>query len=249
MDRPDSSCLPSSASGASFPSTHWSMVLGAGLGDAAGSQELLAELCRKYWYPLYAYVRRRGYRWEDAQDLTQEFFARFLARKYLSLADPRRGRFRTFLLASLQHFLNDEWDQARATKRGGGSTPFSWDAAQAEERYLREPADDLTPERVYERRWAATLLGEVLARLRQEYVVAEKGLQFDALNAYLSDIDEAAPYARIAGQLGLSENAARAAVFRLRTRYRQILLGEIARTVQHPGDVEDEIRQLFAAFG
>ena len=152
---------------ACFPSTQWSVVLEAGRGGGSGGQGALEALCGKYWYPIYAYIRRRGNRPENAQDLAQEFFVRFLERRYFALADPGRGRFRTFLMTSVRHFLNDEWDRGQAARRGGASVTFSWDAQEAEDRYRCEPADDLTPEKVFDQRWASAVLGQVLGRLRR----------------------------------------------------------------------------------
>jgi DNA-directed RNA polymerase specialized sigma24 family protein len=157
-----------------FTTTHWSVVLAAGQGSAPGAQEALERLCQTYWYPLYAYVRRKGYGAEDAQDLTQEFFARLLARNYLRVADRNKGRFRSFLLGSLEHFLAREWTKARAQKRGGGHRVLSLDGADAENRYLLEPVHDLTPERIFERRWATTLLEQAMSRLREECVAGQK---------------------------------------------------------------------------
>ena len=229
-----------------FAPTRWSAVLTAGGSDTAGAQDALAKLCQIYWYPLYAYVRRRGYGVEDAQDLTQGFFARFLERHWVNRADQGRGRFRSFLLSALHHFLADEWDKARAIKRGGGVSPLPMQFDTAETRYVREPADESTPERLFERRWAITLLEEVLARLRAEYEHERKGQTFAALHPMLVGDRAALPYAELATQMGLSENGVKSAVHRLRLRYRQLLREEIAQTVGGPGEVDDELRHLFA---
>src|SRR5688572_1037436 len=159
-----------------FTTTHWSVVLLAGGETSTEADRALDDLCRAYWYPLYAYVRRQGRAAEDAQDLTQEFFARLLERKHLRLADPERGRFRTFLLSSLKNFLINEWEKSRAAKRGGASVTFSLNEQDADGRYVMEPVDGLTPDRIYEKRWAVTLLANVLARLRQKYLAANKAL-------------------------------------------------------------------------
>ncbi|HOW73665.1 MAG TPA: sigma-70 family RNA polymerase sigma factor [Candidatus Paceibacterota bacterium] len=238
----------SSAAGRSFPSTHWSVVLAAGDSPAPDSQEALERLCRNYWYPLYCYVRRQGHRPDDAQDLTQEFFARFLEKKYLGLADPQRGRFRSFLLASLRHFLINEWDRATAARRGGGQWTVPVDAGPAEARFQAEPADNLAPERAYEQRWAVALLEQVVTRLEQEYAAAGKSAQFETLRRFLWGADASNSYAEIAARLDSTEDAVKSGVRRLRTRYRQILESEIAQTVATPEDLEDEVRWLFATF-
>ncbi|HOW73789.1 MAG TPA: sigma-70 family RNA polymerase sigma factor [Phycisphaerae bacterium] len=244
--RPDGSF--SSADARSFPSTQWSVVLAAGDSVAPDAREAMEQLCRKYWYPLYAYVRRQGHSPEDAQDLTQAFFAQFIENKYLGLADPQRGRFRSFLLASMRHFLHDEWDRATAARRGGGQKPIPIELGQAEDRYRCEPTDDLTPEKAYERRWAAALLREVLGKLGQEYAAAGKGAQFEVLRRFLWGTDTSVSYAGVADQLHLTPGAVKAAVRRLRVRCRQILRSEIAQTVTTPEALEEEVSWLFATF-
>jgi RNA polymerase sigma factor (sigma-70 family) len=226
--------------------THWSVVLTAGRDDATGAGEALSKLCQTYWYPLYAYVRRRGYSPEDAQDMTQEFFARLLERSWIGRADRQKGRFRSFLLSAMNHFLADEWDKARAQKRGGGFTfvPLQFD--QAETRYGHEPADHATAEQNYERRWALTLLEEVLQRLRAEYVSNGHAALFEALHPCLVGERTAQPYAELGATLRLSEGAVKSAVHRLRQRYRQLLHDQIAQTVERSGDVEEELRHLFS---
>jgi len=235
------------SSSGGFPSTHWSVVLAAGDAAAPHSREALAELCRKYWYPLYFYVRKQGYRPEDAQDLTQEFFTRFLEKNYLALADPHRGRFRSFLLSCLKHFLINEWNRTSVARRdsGYGIVPID---THAEDRYRAEQVDDLTPEKAYEQRWALALLEQALARLGDEYVTAGKGAQFEALRGLLWGTNHAVSYADIAGGLDSSEGAVKAAVRRLRRRYREILRSEIAQTVATSEELEDEVRWLFATF-
>ncbi|HOW73873.1 MAG TPA: sigma-70 family RNA polymerase sigma factor [Phycisphaerae bacterium] len=239
----------SSAGASSFPSTQWSLILAAGNSAAPDSRPALAQLCGKYWYPLYVYARRQGHGPQDAEDLTQAFFARFLEKKYFGLAEARRGRFRSFLLVCLRHFLNDESDRATAAKRGGGSAIVPFEIDGAEERYRVELADELTPEKAYERRWAAALLEHVLARLRQEYVAAGKSPQFEALRRFLWGADTATSYADVAAQLGSTESAVQTAVQRLRARCREILLHETAQTVATPEELQEEIHWLFAAFG
>jgi RNA polymerase sigma factor (sigma-70 family) len=240
--------LPSSEGGArhaTFVTTHWSVVLTAGRSDTTRAQAALARLCQTYWYPLYTYVRRRGYGPPDAQDLTQEFFARLLGQNWLAQADRERGRFRTFLLAALSHFLANEWDKARAQKRGGAVQLVPLQLDNAETRYGQEPADPRTPEQCFERRWALALLDEVLNRLRQEQVAAGTGEMFDALKPCLVGDRQAQPYAALAAELGMTEGAVKVAVHRLRQRYRQLLREEIANTVATPEEVNAEMHHLF----
>ena len=222
------------------------MVLSAGHSDTTHARAALEKLCRAYWYPLYAYVRRRGYSPDDAQDLTQEFFARLLKGNWLERADRQRGKFRSFLLASINHFLADEWDKARAQKRGGGvpAVPLQLDAAET--RYGHEPADTSTPEQNFERRWALALLEEVLRQLAAEYEREGRKELFAELNPCLVGERAAQPYAEIAARLGVSENTVKSTVHRLRQRYRQLLREEIAHTVFGPAEVEEELRHLFA---
>jgi RNA polymerase sigma-70 factor (ECF subfamily) len=231
---------------AHFATTHWTVVLTAGGGDSTRARDALAHLCRTYWYPLYAYVRRRGYRAADAEDMTQGFFARLMELE--SLADVRRerGKFRSFLLASLNHYLADEWDRASAAKRDVRRT-IPLDPRAAETRYAHEPVDEVTPERLFERQWALALLETVVQKLREEHEKAGKGELFMALRFAISGDRSTVPYAQLAGQLKTSEPAVRVAVHRLRHRYRQILRDEIAQTVTSPDEVEDELRSLMTA--
>ena len=232
---------------ARFEATRWSIVIAAG-GGAADSQRArraLEHLCTAYWYPLYAFVRRQEHSLHDAQDLTQEFFARLLARNYLGDADPAKGRFRSFLLGALKHFLSDEWDRARAQKRGGGQQPISLDAESAETRYQLEPADESSAEKIYEHRWALALLDQVLKRLRDEFTRDGKKHVFDELKSALTG--GKVPYAEIAALLAVKEGAVRTAIHRLRTRYRDIVRAEIAETVASPAEVDAEMQHLFAA--
>lgn len=212
------------------------------------AREALATLCGAYWFPLYYYVRRRGYRADEAQDLTQAFFATLLEKEYLDMADPGRGRFRSFLLASLSHFLANEWDRARARKRGGGKV-ISMDVADAESRYSLEPADDLTAERLFERQWAMTLLDQVLAELREELARDGKQPLFDRLKGFLGGEAPGASYGQVAAELGMTEGAVKTAVHRLRRHYRRLLRARIAQTVASAEEIDDEIRHLFAALG
>ncbi len=233
--------------GARFLTTHWSVVLAAGRSDSTRAQNALARLCQTYWYPLYAYVRRRGHPPHDAQDLTQEFFARLLERHTLASADPNRGRFRSFLLATMDHFLAHEWEKVRAQKRGGGCRILSLDLALAEQRYDLEPADTATPDKLFDRRWAGALLDEVLNQLEAEYHHAGKAELFAALKQTLTGTRESQPYAVLALRLGMNEAAVKVAVHRLRKRYRELLRAEVANIVANPEQAEDELRYLLAA--
>jgi RNA polymerase sigma-70 factor (ECF subfamily) len=229
-----------------FVTTHWSLVLAARRNDSTAASAALASLCRSYWYPLYAFVRRRGYAVEDAQDLTQEFFARLLEHRWLGQADPKRGRFRTFLLSALSHFLNNEWDKARAQKRGGAVQLVPLQLEAAETRYSQEPADPVTPEQAYERRWAITLLDQVLQRLQEECDAAGKGELFHALKPSLVGDRDCQPYNKLAAEQRLSEGAVKIAVHRLRRRFRKLLRDEVANTVANSGEVDAELRHLVA---
>lgn len=230
-----------------FVSTRWSIVLAAGQVSTPGSQQALAALCRDYWYPLYAYVRRRVNDAHEAQDLVQEFFARLLEKNVIAVADPERGRFRSFLLASLRNFLSHEWAKAGAAKRGGrlDSLPLDLDCGEA--RYLRELADNLTPEQLFERRWAETLLDRVTTQLRDEFVRAGRKNHFERLKAFLTGRNPHTSYAEAAASLGITEGAAMVAAHRMRRRFRELLMAEIAQTLASPQDVDDEINGLFAA--
>jgi RNA polymerase sigma factor (sigma-70 family) len=230
-----------------FVTTHWSLVISAGHNDTPQARNALEKLCRTYWFPIYAFVRRQGQAPPDAQDLTQEFFARLLEKNYLTSADPAKGRFRSFLLASLKHFLANEWDKASAQKRGGGQILIPIDVATAETSCGFEPADQLTAEKIFERRWALTLLEQVLHRLRAEYVSDDREKLFEQLKPTLTEASRTVAYAEIATRLGTTEGAVKVAVHRLRQRYREVLRAEIADTVASPEEVEDEIRNLFAA--
>ncbi len=232
-----------------FATTHWSVVLTAQRSDSTRAHTALSHLCQTYWYPLYAYVRRQGQSAHDAQDLTQEFFARLLAKNYLAVADRERGRFRSFLLASLKHFLANEWKRARAAKRGGGHELISLNDEEAESRYALEPADNTTAEKIFERRWATTLLDQAIAKLRDEYVHAEKADLYAQLKDCLTVESRSVPYSALAVRLKMSEGAIKVAVHRLRARYREVLREEIAQTVSSVEDVEEELQHLFAALG
>jgi RNA polymerase sigma-70 factor (ECF subfamily) len=232
-----------------FAITRWSIVLRAGRADDAGAQDALERLCRAYWYPLYAHVRRRGHSAADAQDLTQGFFARLLERQTLAFADPARGRFRSFMLTALDHFVADEWNRSRAQKRGGGREPVSIDAALAEKRSDMEPVDDEAPDKAFDRRWALAVLDSVLARLEDEYRRTGRGDVFEALRPALAGPRETLPYSELARQLGQTEGAVKIAVHRLRKRYRVILEDTIADTVTSRAEAEEEMRHLFRSLG
>jgi RNA polymerase sigma factor (sigma-70 family) len=234
-------------SGARFVTTHWSVVLAAGRSDSTRAQHALARLCQTYWYPLYAYVRRRGHSPHDAQDLTQEFFARLLERHTLAIADPERGRFRSFLLSTMNHFLAHEWHKVQAQKRGGGCQILSLDLAQAEQRYDLEPVDNSSPDKLFDKNWANALLEEVLNQLEAEYQQAGKAELFAALKQTLTGTRESQPYSVLAARLGMNEAAVKVAVHRLRKRYRELLRVEITNLVADPEQAEDELRHLSAA--
>jgi len=230
-----------------FATTHWSLVLCAGRGGPRQASSALATLCENYWLPLYAFVRREGYASHDAQDLTQEFFARLLEKNYLAVADRRRGRFRSFLLAAMKHFLANQRRRTRAQKRGGRQSVLSWDFQAAENQYNLAAAENLTPERLYEKRWALSLLDLVLRRLREEYGAAGKSRLFDRLKQFLSGEEALQSYGQVAAELEMTEGAVKVAVHRLRRRYRELLREEIAQTVATPEEFEDELRHLFTA--
>ena len=227
-----------------FPTTRWTLVVAAGDPQRMEARAALASLCENYWYPLYAYLRRRGYPADQAQDLTQEFFTRVLEGRYLDRADPEKGRFRSFLLTSLKFFVADEEDRRRAGKRGGGQL-VSLEFSSGEERYQREPAHDETPERIFERRWALSVLDRVVERLRNEIVQHGRPEHFDRLKVFLLGQSDA-PYTVLAREMNTSEGALKVAIHRLRKRYRELFRQEIADTVADPAEVESEIRHLAA---
>jgi RNA polymerase sigma factor (sigma-70 family) len=231
--------------GLDFRTTHWSIVLAARADEAAG-QHALSQLCQIYWYPLYAFVRRRGYDTDDAQDLTQEFLTRLIERRSLNFVDPEKGRFRSFLLASLKNFLVNEWTRSQRQKRGGGRALISLDEQHPEARYQTEPVDTLTPERIYDRTWAATLLEHVLSQLERECADNGKADLFEELKPLLCGEKASATYSDIAARHGISEGAVKMTVLRLRQRYAALLRAQIAHTVETPGEIEEEIRHLLA---
>ena len=242
----ESNAMP--AGQARFATTHWSVVLHAGRVESPQAGEALERLCRTYWYPLYAYVRRKGYGPNDAQDLTQEFFARLLRGNFLNTVEQRKGRFRSFLVASLEHFLVKEWVRINRQKRGGGQTILSLDEEGAENRYALEPADKLSAQKLYERRWAMTLLDQAMKRLGEECRQNGKTELFEKVKNLLSGDAQDECYRELAAGLAMSDGAFRVAVHRLRQRYGILLREEIALTVATQEEVDEEVRCLFAAF-
>lgn len=231
----------------SFATTSWSVVLAAGQTRSPEADVALASLCESYWYPLYAFARRSGHRSDDARDLVQAFFAALLEKNYLHSADKERGRFRNFLLTAFRRFISKKRDAQRALKRGGGRTVVSIDTDDAESRYSREPADSLTPDRLFNRRWAVSLLDQVLSRLQKQYEDRGQQLIFETCRNALSGGSDQLRYAESAQCLGMTEGAVKVAVHRMRQRYRDLLVEEVARTVGPSDDTEDEFRQLLAA--
>jgi RNA polymerase sigma-70 factor (ECF subfamily) len=232
-----------------FTATHWSVVLKAAGAPSPEGSEALENLCRTYWPPLYAYVRRKGNPPHDAQDLTQGFFARLLSGNYLGTVAPEKGKFRSFLLAALNHFLSDERDRARAIKRGGGKPLVSLDDENAESLYQEEAVSGLTPEQSFEKRWASTVLDQAFQKLRQEMIASNKETLFDQLKPFLAEESPDRAYASIGSALGMSANTVAVAVRRLRQRYRDFLRSEIADTVASPDEVEEELRYLVTVLG
>jgi RNA polymerase sigma-70 factor (ECF subfamily) len=238
--------MPSHAGRSRFDTTHWSIVVTAG-GDGSLAHQALASLCETYWYPLYAYVRRQGYDADQAKDLTQGFFARLIEKRDVDGARRERGRFRSFLLASLKHFLLNEAERRRALKRGGGQAPLSLEFDAAEGRYLREPPDSRTPETIFDRRWALTMLDRVLRRVRQDAIDAGRAAEFDVLKPCLTGDMPRGGYRALSEQLGISESGVKVAVHRLRRRFQRRLREEIAQTVLTPDQVDEELQYLFRA--
>jgi RNA polymerase sigma-70 factor (ECF subfamily) len=230
-----------------FATTNWRLIAAAQGVDQPEARQALADLCAGYWYPLYAYLRQRGYPADRAQDLTQGFFASLLARDFLADIAPEKGKFRSFLLRSLQNYLANQHDRDHACKRGGGQATLSIDLPDAEGRYAYEPAHELTAERLFERRWALTLLERVLDQLGAEMASSQKSVLFDRLSPTLMGRGEAASYAEIAVELAMTEGAVKVAAHRLRRRFRELIHEEVGRTVERPEEVDDEIHALFAA--
>jgi DNA-directed RNA polymerase specialized sigma24 family protein len=236
----------SSGQGTWFTTTHWSLVLNAQDTTCPLAAAALEKLCRAYWYPLYVFVRRQGEDEESAKDLTQGFFARLLEKHYLAQVQREKGKFRCFLLAALKHFLADERDKARAQKRGGGQTLVSLDDSTGEERYRLEPVDAMDADKLFERRWALTLLEQARTRVREEYLECGKAGLYDHLKPFESGDQNAPSYAQVAAELGLTESAVKSAVFRMRQRYRELVREEVANTVDSPAEVDGEIRYLIS---
>ena len=232
-----------------FKTTHWSVVLSAGHDSESVARQALEQLCQAYWFPLYAYVRRQGHQPDDAQDLTQEFFARFLERGSFARADRERGRFRTYLLTSLKRFLQEEWRRANRQKRGGGVTFVPLAGEDAENRYAAEPKDELSPDLLYDRRWAEALLERVLVRLRTDYESTGRAAVYAQLQQFLWGRQVEVSYDEMGRQLGLNEGAVKVAVHRLRQRFRDLLREEVAQTVETPEQIGEELRHLLGAFG
>lgn len=229
-----------------FTTTHWSVVLNARDPVSPLAADALETLCRSYWYPLYVYVRRQGCSPEDAQDLTQGFFTRVLESDFLDRVDRDKGRFRAYLLAALKNFLSDQRDRDRAAKRGGGKTIFSLDGQMAEERYQQEPSDPMSPDKLYERRWAFTVIEEARARLRDEFTRAGKSDLYRQLDA-LESGEDARTYAEVGRALNMSESAVKTAVVRSRRRYGELLREVIAQTVRTASEIDQEIQHLLVA--
>ena len=244
----ESSSPATSAPGDVFATTHWTVVLEAGRRSTPQSDRALEQLCKAYWFPLYAYVRRRGHTKEDAEDLTQAFFARFLEKNYLVGLSAERGRFRAFLLAALKHFLANEWDKSQRAKRGGNITHLSLDWQTADTQFQVAAVNEPSPDKAFDREWAVALLGKVIDRLQAECAVDGHGEQFAELKVFLTAGKGELSHADAARKLGMEETAVRVAVHRLRKRYRQLLRDEIIQTLADAADVDEEMRALFGAF-
>ena len=245
---PDSTPETTAAAAGQFRTTHWSVVVRAGQDDWTEAGPALNELCRLYWYPLYAFARRQGASAAEAEDLTQEFFARLLERNFLGDADQEKGRFRAFLVTAFRRFMANEWHRAHAQKRGGYQTVVPLDTELAASRYGAGPAQGDPLDAWFNRQWAETLLDQVMRRLQSEYVASGRSRLFEHLESRLSRGEAAGRYSDVARELGLTEAAVKMAMQRLRARYRAILREEIAKTVASPSDVETELQDLFAAF-
>ncbi len=245
MGKPRDDDEPHERNRGEFTETRWSLVLAAGSQSSPQATAALEILCRTYWYPIYSHVRRRGYAAPDAQDLTQEFLARLLRNHSFARVDRAKGKFRTYLLAAVNHFLADEWDKTRTQKRGGGETLLSLDEDGFERKYGQEMALDLSPEKLYDQQWATILLEQGIKRLREEFTAAGKAFKFELLKPFLTQ--EAAPgmYDTLAGKLQLSVSSIAVAVHRLRQRYRELVRAELAQTVSSPAEVDEELRHLF----
>lgn len=232
-----------------FATTSWSLVLAAADEDSSRAREALADLCEAYWYPIYCLIRRQGHGPEEAADLTQGYMVQLLEKGYLRQISRERGKFRSFLFVSVKHFLSNERDRERAAKRGGGRAQVSLDAEAAEGRYRIEPADDLTPETLFERRWATTVLERAMRRMHDEAVQAGEERRFEELKTFVTGEEPAPAHRDVAGRLGMTEAAVGVAVHRMRRKFGQLLRDEIAQTVADPADIDGEVRHLLAALG
>src|SRR5262245_43588435 len=246
MPHSEDNRMPETGYGAQFAPTSWTDVMAAQRGGSPEAAAALEKLCRAYWYPLYAYIRRKGYEPYKAQDLNQEFFYRLLKENYLGAVDRRRGKFRSFLLAAVNHFLSNQRDYERAAKRGGGYQLVSLDEEDAEGRFKMEPASDLSPEKIFERNWFLTLFDQALARLREEQTAAGRPELFDQLKQFLIEDAHACDYRAAATQLNMTPNAVAVTVHRLRERYKKLVHEEVVRTVGDPSEIEGELRRFFA---
>lgn len=245
--KPSDNIQPSpTAIGARFAATSWTNVIAAQQGGSPEAEEALEKLCRSYWYPLYSYLRRKGNDPHGAQDLTQGFLYRLIHDNYLGAADRRRGKFRSFLLAALNHFVSNQRDYERAVKRGGRVNFVSLDDDQSEDRYLKEPASDLSPEKIFERNWFLALFEEALSNLRAEQISAGRGQVFDLLKQFVIEDAEAGEYKNVAPQLNMTPNAVAVTVHRLRERYKTLVHEEVLRTVGDPSEIDEELRRFFA---
>jgi len=244
-DKTPKYCTPSDAG--RFATTHWSVILAASDSASTQHEPALSSLCQTYWFPLYAYLRRRGYDSHQAEDYTQGFFAGILERKGLQRADPKYGKFRSFLLASLKNFLADEWDHTQAQKRGGDKKVLSLDFDAAASRYNREPVHNMSPEKLFERSWALTVLTRAMDRLKAESAVSDKQQLFDCLKVYLVAEKGTVTYKEIAGEFGMTEAAVRVAAHRFKQRFHELVREEIAQTVADRNYIDEEIKELFAA--
>ena len=234
-----------------FTTTSWTAVIAAGQTESVQAKEALAQLCQAYWEPLYAYVRRLGHPENDAKDLTQEFFFLLISKNYLGAVDRKKGKFRSFLLTALKHFLANEWDKSQAQKRGGGQRILSLDAPICEDGTLPEPASDVTPAKIFEKRWAQTLFRQAEARLAQEYGEAGKNALLEGIKPFLDETTGPGQYSLAAAALGMSQGAVRMAVHRARQRLAELVRAEVARTLVDPtqGEIDEELQHLFEAFG
>ncbi len=231
-----------------FATTHWSVVRAAGQSTGPQASEALEQLCRVYWYPLYAFLRRQGHSAEDAQDLVQGFLLHLLRGGSLRVAQPSHGRFRSFLLGTLKHFVSDQQDKAKALKRGGDQQFISWDLAQAEHLFQQEPADPSSPDRLFERRWAMTVLEQALDHLRDECASEARSELFEQLQGFVTGEKGPVSYAEAAAGLGLSLSAVKSAIHRLRRRYHELVRQEVGRTVAEPAEIEEELRYMIEVF-